>query len=172
MKKLIFDGKKYENDSKYNYKYFEFEKNPNYIIQVAYNLNIINHNNTNVMEQLFDLVSSNIDNNESIYNMDRNYHLINLASEEIYELDCENLLYDEYAKFVHFPLHTSEHVPHSPYHNVSFVQHSLRLHSFVSVISFILIVLSVCCMLSFKFSISFSVFENINSTASFFYINM
>ena len=95
-----FDGKKYENDSKYNYKYFEFEKNPNYIIQVAYNLNIINHNNTNVMEQLFDLVSSNIDNNESIYNMDRNYHLINLASEEIYELDCENLLYDEYAKFV------------------------------------------------------------------------
>ena len=89
---------KYETDSNYKYKYYENEKNPNYLIQVEYDLNMIDKVDSNVMEQLFGMVYTNIDNDESLYNVERNYYLINNETKERYKLNCDNLLYDQYAK--------------------------------------------------------------------------
>ena len=92
-----FNGEKYETEENYNYKYFENENNPNYIIQIAYKDNN-NEQNDNIMEQLFNISTTTIDEIDSLYNLDRKYSLINISNGEITQLDCYNLLYDSNAK--------------------------------------------------------------------------
>ena len=92
-----FNGEKYETEENYNYKYFENENNPNYVIQIAYNNNNSDQND-NIMEQLFNISTTVIDEIDSLYNLDRKYSLINTSNGEIIQLDCYNLLYDSNAK--------------------------------------------------------------------------
>ena len=89
-----FNGEEYESEDGFKYKYFENKNNSNYIIQIEYDPDIVEYKE-NVIEKLFDVASTNIDEENSLYNLERKYSLINVSNGEIVSLNCENLLFNE-----------------------------------------------------------------------------